>query len=176
MNIKISPVSVLLISVLVYITSISEVMSLFLAIVIHELGHILAIHLCGEKIASIKFSANGAKIDYSGLMTKREEFLALVTGPLFGLIFGLIFIKSKQEFLSLSATISLILTAYNMLPILPLDGGRLVNLLINDEKMEKLSFVFIGILSLLGLIILYKYEFIGIIIAVIWLLVLRLDL
>jgi Zn-dependent protease len=105
---------------------------------LHELGHFLTMRGCGYKDTSIFFlplfgaAASGRKDN----ATIREKFLVLLAGPVPGIILGvaiaLAIPHSLQRSLGLQEVISflVIINYLNLLPILPLDGGRILDLLI----------------------------------------------
>ncbi|MBD2046167.1 site-2 protease family protein [Coleofasciculus sp. FACHB-64] len=105
---------------------------------LHELGHFLTMRGCGYKDTSIFFlplfgaAASGRKEN----ATIREKFLVLLAGPVPGIILGvaiaLAIPDSLQRSLGLQEVISflVIINYFNLLPILPLDGGRILDLLI----------------------------------------------
>lgn len=94
-------------------------MPLFLcAAVIHELGHAIAIFLCGGKIDGIYLSITGAVLKQSRCLGYGQECLISLAGPAAGLAAAWIF--SGYPML---AGANLLLSLFNSLPILPLDGG-----------------------------------------------------
>jgi len=109
-----------------------------IAALVHELGHIMAIKICGAKMDKIYLSVYGAKIDmklYPIISYKREIIIALA-GPTAGAIFGVLLSLAGQYTIS---GISLVLTAFNLIPALPLDGGRAIKfaaLLFFDEMWQ----------------------------------------
>jgi Zn-dependent protease len=105
------------------------------AVLAHEAGHALALTLKGAKITGLYFSLSGIRMDYRGRMDFGGELLAAVTGPLFGLVFAFAASfagrKLGSNFLLCSAGVSLVLTLFNLLPAKPLDGGRILSLILS---------------------------------------------
>ncbi len=93
-----------------------------LSITFHELGHILALYLLGEKIHMFKMHASGASIMTEPLGYKKE-LLAAASGPAMNL---LLFVLTANAFPK-TALVNLCLFSYNTLPIYPLDGGRILH-------------------------------------------------
>lgn len=89
----------------------------------HELGHILALVLLGQRITGLTFEAQGLCIRYQGICSPSDHILAALAGPLGGALYALVGFCGAA-WLKQSAGLSLLFTAFNLLPILPLDGGR----------------------------------------------------
>ncbi len=88
------------------------------AAAVHELCHILCLHLCGYQILSVEIGLSGAKIE-----TDAQSGFGMVAcamaGPVGGLLlFALIHVCPRI------ALCGLIQSLYNLLPVYPLDGGR----------------------------------------------------
>ena len=92
-----------------------------IAAALHEGGHILALIGQGRPIRSICFMSSGTVIQV-GDLSYRQELMVSLAGPL---VNGLLFfatIRCMPAF----ALMNLGLFCYNMLPLYPLDGGRLL--------------------------------------------------
>jgi len=100
------------------------------AIAAHELGHAAALRLLGARPTALRADAAGLYLDYRGGLTAAGEMTAALAGPAAGLLFAVGLARlGKQagnEYLTCAAGISLVLTVFNLLPALPLDGGRLL--------------------------------------------------
>jgi stage IV sporulation protein FB len=105
------------------------------SVFIHELGHAIAAILYGYK-PTIQLSFRGGKTTYLGEQQPSfKQFAITLAGPLFG--FGLFLIATTaiklgfiQPFFMQLRFINLILTFINLLPILPLDGGHLLRIVL----------------------------------------------
>ena len=143
--------AVLLVAALYFFGGAEEIAALFSAVLVHEAGHAAVICLCGGRIRSLSFNAAGLSMVYSGVVSEKAELLSVIMGPLFGILAALLTLKTAPLF----AYISLFLSAYNLLPALPLDGGRALYCLLlrrksigNAEKILTVSGIASGLLLL----------------------------
>lgn len=108
----------------------------------HELGHLLALRFFGARIRSLSFDLCGANIEYYGSLSSLGHITAALAGPMAGLIYALAASMSASRFnlpaLNVSAGISLLLSGFNLLPAMPLDGGnaarRILCAVLGDER------------------------------------------
>lgn len=91
------------------------------AVLAHEAGHLLCLRLLGEDVSAIRFFADGARIETRPL-PYATEFAAAASGPCINF---LLFLAAKRGAL-LAAFVNLCLLLYNLLPLYPLDGGRML--------------------------------------------------
>ena len=130
-----SPGAVLVLSLIYFFGGVSSLGAVLLSASVHELGHAAAIKLCGGKVKRLRFDLSGLCMIGAGTYSAAGEIFILIAGPIAGL--ALAFACSRlgsdctNDFLLRTAGISLALTIYNMLPALPLDGGRALNILLN---------------------------------------------
>lgn len=100
-----------------------------IAIVIHELGHYIAIRSFRREIACIQLNMTGLMMLNNQPMSYLEEIVTAAAGPAASLLLALAasfsgrILDSGQAYLI--AGISLILCIFNLLPVYPLDGGRI---------------------------------------------------
>ncbi len=103
--------------------------SLFLIIVMfHELGHVLAGLIFKWKIKSINVLPFGAITIFDEGLTKSllEEFIISIMGPLFQIIiYNLLRLRYDVFFIHYSLLI------FNLLPIIPLDGSKIISVILN---------------------------------------------
>lgn len=117
---------------------------LLLLIVTHELGHFLAAIIFNIEVDKIYIYPFGgvSKFNISLNESLIKEFIILIMGPLFQIIFYFIiinidyFINYKQLITIYHYTI----LVFNLLPIYPLDGGKLLNILLSIKLSFRNSF------------------------------------
>lgn len=91
-----------------------------IAAAVHECGHLLAIRRTGGRVRRIGLHAGGVRIVTDPMEPGREALCALA-GP----AAGALTLFAWRVFPEL-ALAGLVQTAFNLLPIYPLDGGRAV--------------------------------------------------
>ena len=99
-----------------------------LAILFHECGHLTAFFLLSEKRPRLRFNPLGITLIPRRMLSYRHEAIIAFFGPLFNLLTALFFAPFRYSFELFEALtpISLFLFAVHLLPILPLDGGRIL--------------------------------------------------
>ena len=94
-------------------------LGVLLAALVHELGHLIAIRLTGVRIRRIELRALGARI-VTDPMLPRVEALCAMAGPGAGALCVL-----PWRWFPELALAGLVQTAFNLLPVYPLDGWRI---------------------------------------------------
>ena len=116
-----------------------ELLTLFVIVFIHELGHAAAAKALGFKVLSIQLLPFGgvAVIEDDGRMTAWREIVIAVSGPLQNaLMIGGAWIClsigwGEADFLNYIIQGNLIIALFNLLPVLPLDGGKILQALVS---------------------------------------------
>lgn len=119
-------------------------------IIVHELGHLTGALIFKWNIEKIILLPFGGITIFKEQIDKSlvEEFIIAVLGPLFQIVFFMFF-KDNYVF-SLYNKIILI---FNLMPIIPLDGSKILNILLNKFISFKSSHFMTLIISFLFIII-----------------------
>lgn len=151
-------------------------------IIVHEMGHFLTGYFLKLKVKEISlFMFGGVTIFDEDLnLNIFKEFLVVVMGPVVQMLFYmLVYYLYTKGFVSVNtmkkvSTINLTLLEFNLLPILPLDGGKILNnildLILSYDLAHKVSLA----VSFLALPLVFLFDNKLIIILVVISLLLRL--
>ena len=131
-DIKINLFFLLLAIVYGYFGMLQEIIVIFASVIIHEFAHTLIGLLLGIKVVEIEILPFGgqAQIEsFHGLDPDKEIYVALA-GPLCSLSLAALFyflpLIPSSSYLQLLIKLNLLLGLFNLIPCLPLDGGRIL--------------------------------------------------
>ena len=124
-----SPGAPALLAVFVWLSSPEVLGAVLLAALCHELGHYAALRRRGGWVRAVRISALGAEMQVAGRMSYGGELLAVAAGPGCNLLLWALLSLTGWPPLAPFAGAHLILGALNLLPVRPMDGGRLLWLL-----------------------------------------------
>lgn len=148
-----------------------------LACAAHELGHVVAARCCGGRVERLSLTAVGAELSFSyrAPLTYEQDSLVALAGPGVNLLLGGLFYWQGRH---LPAALSLGLGAFNLLPILPLDGGRVLYGLLADRldpdwadrMLTAFAGCLVGVLAGIGVIAAVHYANVTLLLTALWLL------
>lgn len=124
MSFSVSPVLIFLVCVFLYFGFWSVLLPVAAIAAAHELGHLLALRLCGVRLRALRLGAFGAVLEHAPTSCGKE-LLCAAAGPCVNLLLWLLLPAGSP-----AAAISLGMLLYNLLPIYPLDGGRILRCLL----------------------------------------------
>ncbi len=109
-----------------------EIIIIFASVIIHELAHTIIGLLLGIQVVEIEMFPFGgqAKIESFHGLDPANEIYTAIAGPLCSLSIAAIFyflpLAPASEYLGLLIKLNVALGLFNLLPFLPLDGGRVL--------------------------------------------------
>ena len=118
----------MLLAIFVMLSSPLLLSALLLAAVLHELGHYWMLRRLRARVTAIHITALGAEMQVQGNLSYGSELLAAAAGPAVNLLLALLLGLGGRlwEVLYLFSGAQLVLGAFNLLPIQPLDGGSIL--------------------------------------------------
>ena len=118
------------------------------ACVLHELGHGAAVFLLGGRIRQLRLTAVGAELSLDGTrpLSYGRECAAALAGPGASLLTSVLAARQRAFLLS---GLSLGQGLFNLLPLLPLDGGRALCLFLAGWLGEDAAQRTLGVISAL---------------------------
>lgn len=137
-----------------------------MSILVHELGHLLAIIYHKIKINKICFKIYGIKIEISNnCKSSYIDIFILLSGSLANFLFSLIMYSSNKNIVL--TTINIIIGVFNLLPVESLDGGKILNILLTSHFSMKtadcvstiVSVIFIAIFSAINFLFMIHGNF-----------------
>ena len=153
-KIKIHPLYLIFILIFILIGRFRFIIFFTLLILIHEIGHIIMSILFRWDIDKIVILPFGAMIKYNELINRRllEEFLIAISGVIFQYIFFLI-LKDIINYKYFSF-INYFIIIFNLIPIYPLDGSKILNVIFNKITTFRNSILLTLIISYICILIL----------------------
>ena len=98
------------------------------AAAVHEVGHLLAVLLCRERVSELRVEPWGFEMSVTGTLSYGKEIVVAAAGPVASLVLALLLSMAGRLFdmsgLYFASGISFVFGVFNALPVLPLDGGR----------------------------------------------------
>lgn len=121
----------------------------FTSILFHELGHIFTMFLLGISIERIRFMPFGIQIDNSKTIKDNQKLLIALSGSIVNFILALLSLIFFDiiEFTRLFAGINLVFGIFNLLPILSLDGGVILKIILEKLFDFKVAETILTIIS-----------------------------
>ncbi len=118
---------------------VSWICIVFLSVLVHEMGHALVAKMWGQNVQIILGPLGGTTIygQSKTPLSRIKEFTVVLCGPLFGFLlaaFCYLFLKSTNPtpnvtyFLYFMMFANIVWSFFNLLPVHPFDGGKLMSL------------------------------------------------
>lgn len=115
------------------------------AALMHEAGHLAAYALCVRGSPPVRFRVGGIALRGTERLSRRAELAVLAAGPAVNLLVAAacLFVASRRASYALYffGAAQLVTGAYNLLPLGPLDGARMLRLLVPPRAHGVLALV-----------------------------------
>lgn len=117
---KIDPAAYVFAALLILLLPLDWLLAAFFAAAFHEACHAGVIVLLGGKIYGIQIGIGGASME-TALISRKMEVLSAAAGPM-----GSFLLVSLCHIFPKLAVCGMIQGLYNLIPVFPLDGGRIL--------------------------------------------------
>ena len=125
---KIAPSVPALLAVLLLLFPPVLLLAVLSAALLHEVGHYAALRLMKGRVKKLTITPLGAEMTVEGQLSYPKEMALAAAGPAVNLLLAVLLshLGARWEICSLFGGVHLVLGLFNLLPILPLDGGMLL--------------------------------------------------
>lgn len=97
------------------------------AAALHELGHLIMMRLCGVAVRGVSLRLFDVRIDADSPRRVRDDILITLGGVTVNFLLAAMFVPCGMFF----GYANLALGSFNLLPVMSLDGGRLLTILLS---------------------------------------------
>ena len=115
-----------------------------LALFLHEMAHLMVAYRRGYSLKQFKFDICGISLDLKDDVSDKDCFAVNIAGPALNLFICLVclalywLVPISYNYLNVFCYANLFLALFNLLPIYPLDGGKIFKNFISSDKMYKI--------------------------------------
>lgn len=141
----------------------SEIFIGIISIILHEFTHIFIGNKFGCRLYNVKIGVTGARAELTDLdeLSDNEKLILYLSGPLMNLFLGVILYGlykiTNINILNIAFVANIGLCIFNLLPAYPLDGSRILEIILSKYNsyrkskkiVENISFFIAGILLVL---------------------------
>lgn len=137
------------------LSSVNNSLLSFTFVIIHEIAHILTSKLFGSNFNNFRIGAYGSRVELIDLdfLRDKERLLIYISGPAINLmivIIGyIISLGNENLIIKIIIEVNLAITLFNLLPAYPLDGARVLEILLSKKMIYKKANKIISIMSYL---------------------------
>jgi len=138
---------------------------LLVSLSLHEAGHLWAMWRCGMKLKGLYFlpGLGVAAVPASNFDSRGDEAFIAIMGPVWGLAAGvaayvLHMVTGLPEFAS-AAWLCVLINLFNMIPVAPLDGGRVIRSALHGLSAQASVWV-CSLFYMLSIIVIYQYNWV----------------
>ena len=120
------------------------ILNYLLALTFHELAHLWVAVKNGYSLKLIKLDLFGLSIDLNEVVDDKYSFKINIAGPVFNLLLCVVcmafywLVPISFYYLNTFCFCNLILAVFNLLPVYPLDGGKIFRGIIKSDKAYKI--------------------------------------
>ncbi len=135
-----------IVCLMLYIDRLGLMLPTMVAIILHELGHLVVLLAYKQRPKRVEIKVGAVAIVGNFILNKKREILMLFFGSAFNFIFGTVFyichMLFQNQYLLNFSLVMFVVGAFNLLPIIGLDGGDILKLiLLKFLKIKAVNFI-----------------------------------
>lgn len=151
------------VTLMLYIDKTGLMLPTITAIVLHEVGHIIALSIFKSKPERVILRVGAVGISGRFLLTAKNEIIMLLAGPLVNVIlffafFFFYFVFGNITILNF-ALVMLVMGIFNLLPIIGLDGGEILKIILGRYLSFSVANLLLIIVSLITIFLILALGF-----------------
>lgn len=143
LKLKFHPLFIIYVFLCIYFGWFNQVFYYVVVVTLHEFGHYVMIKHYGYNMDSLVFNLSGAGLQGNNIFKPKHEIIISLAGPLVNLIliiltialwwlYPLSYLYTKEFLIS-----NIVVMIFNLIPIYPLDGGRIITCVLLMKKCSK---------------------------------------
>ena len=170
-KLQVSPAAALLLGLVFFFDDSGLASAVVPAALVHELGHAAMLRAFHRRITRLRLGLAGLEMDYAPRLEGARSLLCAAAGPLAGGIYAILACSLGGDFWQVSGAASFLLTVFNLLPIAPLDGGRVLLALLPEAAARRVSLVAAAALLAGGGLVFAQFRAAALLLAALWLVI-----
>ncbi len=153
MTVYISPITFVMAVFFVAMGMAYELACSFAAVLLHECAHAKVAKKLGYELNTVKLMPYGAALCGQTDMSPKHEVLIALAGPLFNAVIAVLFVAlwwlvpSGYVFTSAFCLSNLYIGLFNLIPVYPMDGGRVIFGLLSGKMPRAKAYKIMRIIS-----------------------------
>lgn len=155
------PIFLVIAAIVIYFGNTFLFLSYLLAVILHELAHYLVAKSLGYKLNNICLMPYGAQLNLqSSILKTRDEILISIAGPIMNLVLVLLFLALWWLFpvvyvySEYFVYANFITAIFNLLPLVPLDGSRVILALFSIRGLREKGYKVLSIINCIVAVVL----------------------
>jgi stage IV sporulation protein FB len=138
-KIKFHPFFIIYVFVSLYYGWINNIFFYVVTVILHEYGHLFVAKSLGYETDGIIFNVYGAGLKSNNFYKRRDDILISIAGPIVNVLLMIVIVclwwivpttyVFSLEFLKAN----IVVLVFNLLPVYPLDGGRILFAILNNK-------------------------------------------
>lgn len=150
-------------SMVLILDSSNKFLLCFVAALVHECGHIVAMRACGIKPTAIRLRLFDIVIESHSVSNLCADLFITLAGPIINLLFACIFyFISKTLFIA-----NLVIGLFNLLPVETFDGGHALKIILSkffslktcETTLKVLTFILLVPMLTIGVMVLFDSQY-----------------